>query len=408
MRILFVTYGLPWPPRSGVRIRDFNLIRHLSRQHSILVLSLLEFPEEVEELAHLRPYCEMVDAVTAPQLGLREGVAAVGRGLRARRPLATHSFYSEELAAKINAVVTRQDPDVIQIEHSFLAPYVDALPKASRCKKVLSFHNVGSRQYSRMTRLQLGLKDRLGFAGKSLLMRGWEVALAEKFDHCVVVSVTEQRLLQAAKLTRPISVIDNGVDTELYQPLPETSGGNAVLFVGTMGYAPNVDAVLHFQRAIMPLVRNSVPDVELLVVGAHPRPQIRQLAMPGEVTVTGQVPDVVPYYQRSRVSIVPLRAGGGTRLKILESMALGRPVVSTSIGCEGLAVVDGEHLLIADEPESFAECVVRLLIDQELRERIARHGRQLVERRYDWSAASRRLATIYQSVAAAPELKTAR
>jgi polysaccharide biosynthesis protein PslH len=406
MRILFVTYGLPWPPRSGVRIRDFNLIKYLSRHHSILLLSLLEFPEEVEQLVQLSPYCEMVDAVIARRLGLREGVVAVGRTMRARRPLATQGFYSEELAARIQAVVASRNVDVVQIEHSFLAPYVDVLPEGTRYKKVLSFHNVGFQQYRRMTRLRLGFADRLGFAVKALLMRGWEVAHAEKFDHCIVVSPAERHVLQAAGLTRPISVIHNGVDTELYRPLPEARSGNVLLFVGTMGYAPNVDAVLYFHRAIMPLIRRRVPDVELIVVGAHPRPQIRKLAMHSDVTVTGKVPDVVPYYERSRVSIVPLRAGGGTRLKILESMALGRPVVSTSIGCEGLDVVNQVDLLIADAPAAFAEGVVRLLLDRELRARIARHGRQVVERRYDWSAVSNRLATIYRDLGASRDADT--
>lgn len=395
MRILFVTYGLPYPPHSGVRLHDFNLIKNLSRYHSILLLSLLEFPEEVEQVPHLRPYCELVEVVVARRRSFWEQVTGIGRGLLAGRPIATHPFFYHELACKIREVMTRWDVDIIQIEHSFLAPYVEALPPHSVCKKVLSFHNVGFQQYRRMLHLRTGVGGKLLSLVKWFLMLGWEAKYAEKFDHCLVVSAVDGQLLHSANPAVPVSVIENGVDTDLYRPLVEAPDGNVLLFVGTMGYPPNVDAVLYFYEAIMPLVRRQVHDVKLLIVGHHPRSEVRHLATRDDVIVTGSVPDIVPYYQQSRVSIIPLRAGGGTRLKILESMALGRPVVSTALGCEGLEVVDQEHLMIADSPAEFAERVVRLLTDRELRPRIARAARQLVETRYDWAVISQKLMAVY-------------
>jgi len=175
------------------------------------------------------------------------------------------------------------------------------------------------------------------------------------------------------------------------QPLAESASGNNLLFVGVIGYPPNADAVLYFCKSIMPLVRRKIPDVQLTVVGNAPPPEVCKLAVRDEVVVTGVVDDLVAYYARATVCVVPLRAGGGTRLKILEAMAFGRPVVSTSIGCEGLAAVDGEHLLIGDSPEDFAQNVIQLLLEPDLRHRITIAARRMVEQRYDWPIIGRKL-----------------
>jgi glycosyltransferase involved in cell wall biosynthesis len=173
------------------------------------------------------------------------------------------------------------------------------------------------------------------------------------------------------------------------------------MFIGNMGYPPCVDAVLYFCSEILPLIRQAIEPIELWIVGADPRPEVLRLNG-SDVRVTGRVEDVVPYYQQSTVCVVPLRAGGGTRLKILEAMALGRPVVSTTIGCEGLDVVDGEHLYIADTPEEFAEKTVRLLRNRQSYQHIRANGRQLVEARYSWDRIAERLMDVYEEVVASP------
>jgi len=201
-------------------------------------------------------------------------------------------------------------------------------------------------------------------------------------------------------------VIPNGVDIQKYQPLPAENASPVLLFIGNMGYPPCVDAVLYFCREIFPRIRSVLSAAELWIVGRDPRPEVLQLNGDG-VHVTGRVDDVIPYYQQSAVCVVPLRAGGGTRLKILEAMALGRPVVSTTIGCEGLDVVDGEHLLIADNPKQFAEKTVRLLTDRQLYQHISTNGRQLVEARYDWDKIAGRLMEVYAFMLEQPDrLKT--
>jgi glycosyltransferase involved in cell wall biosynthesis len=157
--------------------------------------------------------------------------------------------------------------------------------------------------------------------------------------------------------------------------------------------------VLYFCRSILPLVRREVPNVRLVVVGHSPTLQVRSLAARDDVVVTGSVPDVIPHYRQARVAVVPLRGGGGTRLKILEAMALGRPVVSTSLGCEGLAVIDQEHILIADTPAEFASRVVQLLADADLRRVMTVKARSLVEAQYDWPIISQKLLALYRDLA---------
>jgi len=396
VQILFVTYGLPYPLYSGVRIHDFNLISKLSQSHQILLLSLLEYPEEVEYLPQLKPYCKLIDYVIATPRSLGENIRESVRCLIAKRPLATQPFIYEEMVGKIDKIISNYRIDIIQIEHSFLAPYIDLIKGTDKIKKILSFHNVGYKQYRTMLRLETNFQEKLLFGVKWLLMLGWEVKYAQKFDHCLVVSPPEKQLLKSLNSQLSVSVIENGVDTEYYQPLCETPTSNTLLFVGTMRYAPNVDAVLYFCQEIFPLIQHQLPDVKLFVVGHHPKPEICQLAANKNIIVTDYVPDVIPYYQQSLLSIVPLRAGGGTRLKILESMALGRPVVSTSLGCEGLEVVDGEQIMIADTPAKFASKTIQLLTDKQLREKISANARQLVEMHYDWSAIAQKLMELYR------------
>lgn len=398
MNILFVTYGLPYPLNSGSRIREFNLIRNISRHHSVSLLSLLESKDEIRHIPELEKYCDSVDVVLMTQRSPGEKLTGIFRGLLAGRPIATHPFYYSELADKIRKVVFNSDFDVVQIEHSFLAPYIKALPENSKCRKIFSLQNIGVKQYRSMLSINSGLKDRALFFLKWLLMLRWEARYAGFFHHCLVVSPDESRSLKSLNSGLPVTVIDNGVDTKLYQPLSEVSDENTLLFTGTMGYQPNIDAVLYFCTNILPLIERRIPDVKLIVLGRYPSRKISKLGERENIVVTGQVSNIIPFYQKAKISIVPLRSGGGTRLKILESMALGRPVVSTTIGAEGLAVTDHENIIIADTPLQFAEGVIRLLLDKEMRRYLSCNARTMVEERYDWQDISQKLITLYKKL----------
>jgi glycosyltransferase involved in cell wall biosynthesis len=229
------------------------------------------------------------------------------------------------------------------------------------------------------------------------MTRRWEPRGLGQFARVCTVSSLERDLLLEANPHLNIEVIPNGVDTLTYTPLPPADSVPALVYVGNMAYLPSRDGALYLCEEILPLVWRDQPEVEAWVVGASPPEQLLALDDP-RVHVTGLVDDVVTYYQRSAVSVVPLRAGGGTRLKILEAMALGRPIVSTTIGREGLDVLDGQHLLVADDPRQFADHVLRLLADEALRDDIVSRARQLVEEQYAWHSIAQNLIEVYQEI----------
>jgi glycosyltransferase involved in cell wall biosynthesis len=308
-------------------------------------------------------------------------------------------LHSEELVAKIGKLFATRDFDIVQIE-SVMGLYLATLPKSKRCKSIMMFQNFASQQFGRMSQVEDGWDKKLRAWVNGVSLGYWEPRYAEKFDRCTTVSELDQQLLLKANPRLHIDVIPNGVDIEKYRPLPAPpeDAPASLMFIGSMAYPPCVDAVLHFWRESFPLIRQAINPIELWIVGADPHPAVLNLKG-GGVHVTGRVADVMPYYQQSTVCVVPLRAGGGTRLKILEAMALGRPVVSTTIGCEGLEVVDGKHLFIADTPEQFAEKTVRLCRERQLYKQMAANARELVEARYGWDKIAERLMDVYGQVA---------
>ncbi len=397
MNILYITFGLPVPPDSGARLRDFNLIKRVGQQHRVSILSLLEFDDELRHAQALRSFCDQVDGVMANRSTLATAITCVNRLVR-QQPVATAPFYYTELASKITTMTRRQHFDLVQFEHSFLAPYRTALASTFKGATVLSMHNIGVQQYRSILNMTSGI-SRIPAAIKWWMMKDWEVIEADKFQHIITVSECDrQRLLDMGTKAR-ISVIENGVDCSALQPLPPpTPDTEEIIFIGTMGYLPNRDAARYMVNEILPRIRLSRPDCQLNLVGSAGDDHLADLAEPGVVNVTGRVDDPVPYYARSKLAVVPLRSGGGSRLKILEALALGRPVVSTTLGQEGLSLNDGLEILTADDAQTFADHVIRLLEDDDSAEAFAKAGRARVELDYDWNLLANRLLNIYEGL----------
>jgi len=398
VRILFITDYPPYPPISGDRIRVYSIIRRLAKQHQVSVAVALWTPDEAESISHLRQFCYRAETASIRWRHPLNYLPDLIRYALEGKPPELRFLYSKDLADKVRQMFLSEDFDIMHVEQSRMALYLEALPRSTNCARILAFQNVASSQYARLLHVERKLITKMRALLHSLMMRRWEPRYAERFDRCIAVSEADRRLLLAANPRLRIDVVPNGVDTQLYQPLSLEETRPALLFIGTMSYAPCVDAAIYFCKQILPRIRSALGQIGLWIVGANPTPGVSALRGDG-VHVTGRVDSVIPYYKRSAISIVPLRAGGGTRLKILESMALGRPVVSTSIGCEGLDVVNGEHLLVADSPEQFAEQAVRLLTDQTLYNLIRTNARQLVTARYDWDVIARKLLDVYHEAA---------
>lgn len=404
MRILIITGTVPYPPISGGLLRTYNLLRRIAREHEVWLATFAGTPDEVEGVSHIQKFCQGVETANSQHLGALARPIDFFRYLLTGKPPDLRLYYSEELICKVQHLVSKVDFHIVEIVDSYMAMYLEALPREMRGKTVLTFLDIVFGKYDRIYRLEPKLARKLRLWLHSRMMRWWEPRYAERFDRCVTMSEADRRLLLAANPRLQVDVVPNGVDAQMYQPLPYEDTAPALVFVGNMDYRPNIDAVVYFCQEVLPRVRRVVPNIEVWIVGINPRPEVKQLDGDG-VHVTGRVDDVRPYYRRSTVCVVPLRAGGGTRLKIVEAMALGRPVVSTSIGCEGLDVVDGEHLFIADSPEEFAEKTVRLLTDEGLRKRITTKARRLVLNRYDWDVIAKGLMQIYAEMAESLDLQ---
>ena len=380
MRILIISDYLPYPLIGGDPIRIYNLLCRVASRHEISLAAFLEKPEDSVGISHLRKICVRVEAASFQQRSRFSALTGMLGFALTGKPMELNLLYSEELVAKIRQLVSTEEFDIVQIEHSRMGLYLEIVQQERRCKSILMFHNFTFQQDSRVSHIEQRWSRKMRVLLNSIAMGQWEPRYAERFDRCTTVSEADQRLLKDANPRLQVNVIPNGVDIEKYQPLPvqAKNAPPSLLFVGNMGYLPCVDAVLYFCSEVLPRIRQTVAAIELWIVGRDPSSEVLKLNGDG-VHVTGRVEDVVPYYRRAAVCVVPLRAGGGTRLKILEAMALGRPVVSTTIGCEGLDVVDGEHLLIVDTPQEFSEKTVRLLADRELYKHIFAKGRELVE-----------------------------
>jgi glycosyltransferase involved in cell wall biosynthesis len=346
-------------------------------------------------------FCEGVETADSPaSTALGRPLEAL-RHLAAGRPIELRHYHSRQFAAKIRGLASRVGFDVVDIVDSYMAPYLEALPSPLRRKTVLTFIDVVFSKVHREVHVEPRRLRRLRTWLYSRAMRNWEPSYAERFTRCITVSDADRDLLLTANPRLAIDVIPNGVDTTRYQSLGDSPGQPALVFVGNMAYRPNVDGMLLFCHEVYPRLKMDTPDLQLWITGLDPPQEVLNLAGDG-VHVTGTVDDVRHLYARSTVAVVPLRAGGGTRLKILEAMALGRPVVSTTIGCEGLEVVDGEHLLVADTAQEFARKTTLLLRDTSLRTRLSQRARALVVTRYDWDVIARRLVQVYADVVRRP------
>jgi glycosyltransferase involved in cell wall biosynthesis len=382
LRILWLCPYLPLPI-SGAGSRVFNLIKYLAANAQIdLIVSDSEWHERHSSTDQLRSWCRRVEIVPLIGGSKKQRRLLQARSLVSRRPAQYWTVYSDEMQDQINKTLQDTMYDLVIIEHSFTGYY--HIPQSIPI--VLDQHNVESEILLRSSRL-----DRSRARRALNLLEFWKYRTDERricrgANLILSVSERDQASMQAWGGVGDVSIVPNGVDLREFSPSTRGESlerpGN-VLFTGTLHYSPNSDAMLYFATEIWPLIRQLAPYAELTVIGADPPREILQLGRLPGITIVGLVPSVLPYLERAQVVVAPLRIGGGTRIKILEALAMCRSVVSTSLGCEGLEVQDGRHLLKADDREQFASSVVKLFADPVKREELGRHGRQLVEARYD-------------------------
>lgn len=364
MRSVVLTKFVPFPADSGGKLRSLATLRLLA---SLGPVTLLAFADGREDFSTLSQWGITVRAFRRPS-----GLPALLRGLRSTGSLSAARFWSSELASALREVSV--GTDLLYVNYAQLTPYALGVEAPRR---ILDLHNVESGlvvSYARRGLRPTAVWHRL----EAARLRKIETAAAATFDTVVVVSEREAARLPCTP--RQLLVCPNGWDPT---PAPPPAPTPTASFTALMGWAPNVDAARWLVKRVWPRVRRRVPGARLLLVGRDPAPAVRALQAP-DIEVTGTVPDVRPHLAVSRVCLAPLRAGGGSRLKILEALDAGRPVVATSVGADGLEDLVGRGLVVADTPAAFADATSRLLLDQAEAATLGAAGKAAVNERYSW------------------------
>lgn len=391
MKILYVCHRFPFPPKRGGKIRPFNMIRHLTQQgHDVTVCSLARSEVEAEEGKGIAPHCAKFEMalVSNPMQTLR----MVGR-LPTLRPSSFGYFYSPSLKQAIDRALATERFDLIFVHCSSVAPYVEHV---RNIPKILDFGDMDSQkwlEYGHYKRFPLSW----GYALEGHKLVREEKRLAGLFDLCTATTRAEWETLKSYGVACDTGWFPNGVNADYFRPDGASYQPNVLSFIGRMDYYPNQECMIEFCTRTLPIIQAQRADAQLIIVGADPSDEIKALGKLPGVTVTGSVPDVRPYVLRSAAMIAPLNIARGTQNKILEAMAMGVPVVTSSAAAGGVDAENEQHFLVADTPEGYAQAALKLMNDSTERERLATAGRERVLKQHDWAASMLRLDALIES-----------
>jgi sugar transferase (PEP-CTERM/EpsH1 system associated) len=393
LRILLLTPRLWYPANTGGRIRSSRLFETLARWHEVTALCFQTPDEGGEELDRMRSGCSELELVPWRETRKFSSTfyAELGRNLFSRRPYTVAKYENAMMASRLAARLASGRYDLLICD--FLQPGINCLTLGFR-PKILFQHNIEAAIRDRQASCVANPLLRAFARRDAVKLRDYEGRIARSFDCCITVSEADCRAMTREYGVRKVAAIPIAVDTRYFVPQGErVEQPGELVFIGSMDWHPNQDAVTFFVRHILPRVRRQAP-ATFTIVGRNPPPFIQRLAETPGVVVTGTVPDVRPYLARAQLSVVPLRVGGGTRLKIFEAMAMGKAVVATPIGAEGLPVTDGTDVALADNADAFASTVSYLLRHHGERRSLAVAGRRLVCDGYTWEAAAQRFSEI--------------
>ncbi|MGH7768974.1 MAG: glycosyltransferase [Candidatus Binatia bacterium] len=388
MRILWVKVGSLWPPNTGGRLRSFHTIAELSRRNHVILLTTHGPGENPRDLAAALPHCEEIVSLPyeAPKQGSLAFAEALARSWLSSLPVDMWKWRIPALKSAAERLIAEKKIDVCVADFLLAAANV---PPDGPVPVVFFSHNVEHMLWKRLCEVETRWWRRALLEIEWRKMRRYESRACARARMTVAVSDVDRATLAAHAPGAGVRAIPTGVDLSYFTPNGYHETPASLVFTGSMDWYPNEDAILYFMEQILPEVRRELPGVALSVVGRNPSPRLLAAAAAAGVRVTGTVDDIRPYVAEAAVYIVPLRIGGGTRLKIFEALAMGKAVVSTSVGAEGLPLVHGEHFLKADDSRAFAAAVVSLLREPARRKALGARGRKLVEERYSWRQAAR-------------------
>ena len=418
MHILFLTQIIPYPPDAGPKVKTWHVLRYLAGQGYRLTLASFVRPEEEEFVPVLRELCQAVHTVPIRRSRLAD-IRYLFRSQLSGRPFLIERDDLAGMHAVVKQIVETEQVDVIHADQLSMTIYGLPYMKPGRQTNdswgnthpalIFDAHNAVWTIVKRMQEnASWYLKPIIGLEARRV--KHYEGKVVRGFDYTLAVTEPDRLALQEAVKSSAngqasrephYCVVPIAVDTHQLQPVSRQPGSLNIMTMGTLHYPPNADGIRWFAKEIFPLVRQQVPQATLTIVGKNPPADFLHLQeqYPGEITVTGYVPDLTPFMEKAAIMVVAVRAGGGMRVRILEAFARGLPVVTTTVGLEGIDARLGEDVLVADSPADFADTVTRLLKDEAFQAKLAVNGRLLAEKCYDWQVVLGKMEEIYQGVA---------
>lgn len=404
MRILFLSAQLPEPAHAGGTLRTSGLMRGAHAAGHTLHLLAFGDPAPSQSVREaLGRYCARVEVIAPPQRSITDRLRDL---ILTSQPDMQRRFASPLYAARLAELLAAEPYDIIQIESLEMATYLPVI-KAGQPHTPVIYDSFNAEFALQRSIYEAERADLARLPGAIYSFVQWrrlirfERHVCQTADHIIAVSEADAAAFRALAPGRPLTVVPNGIDAAPYAR-SDTSldlGPAALVFTGSMSYRPNVDAALWFADQVLPAIRAAVPEARFFIVGSQPHARLHPLRERDDVQITGWVPDVIPFLHAAAVFVVPLRMGSGTRLKILQAMAAGRAVVSTTLGAQGLDAQDGIALRLADTASDFARTVIDLLGAPEKRRMLGQAGARLVAQRYDWSVIVPRLLAVYDALA---------
>lgn len=378
MRLMVVAPRFPYPLDKGDRLTVFNLLRHFSQRHQVALVSFLEPGQQAEDRRHFEDWVEAIHTVP---LSRPQAYRRCLLGAFSRRPFQTCYYRDPAMAAQLARAVETFRPDLLYAHTIRVGEY--PLAHRATCPIVLAMQIAMTLNYGRLARHSRSLPARLLYGFEHRKVRHYEPWIARQYDRCLLISPADLAALGPG--VDNVVFSPHGVDFAHFRPAPDRhQEAGLIVFTGNMGYAPNVDAILYFVERILPLIRAEQPDVRLAVVGTDPAPPVRRLAADPAIEVTGRVPDLRVWLDRAQIAIDPLRIGAGLQNKVLEGMAMGLPMVITSIANEGIGARPEEQVLIADDPPAFARATLGLLRAPARAAAIGQAARRFIVEKWSW------------------------
>lgn len=400
-KILIIDEEIPIPLDTGKKIRTYNLLIRLSKWFEILYVSYVDYDRDFEKIKKLKKLNIKVFPVKKPLKRRKKGILFLFNlflNFFSKYPYVVANHYSYKMKKQINKILRAYKVDLIHVE---ISPYSIFLKDINigKYKTVFVAHNVESDIWWRFYKNEKNLFKKLYLKLQYIKMVNFENKFLNYFDG-IVVSDKDANFFKQNSNFRNIFIIENGVDIKFYKNTQNIFPQNhKLIFTGSMDWRPNQDAIMFFIKEIYPLIKEEIKDVKLMIIGRYPPLKLKEIErLDHSIFVSGWVEDTRSYILKAQVFVVPLRIGGGTRLKILEALSMKKPVISTSVGAEGLKVLNGKHLLIADKNEDFAEKTIHLLKNINLCKKLGYEGRRLVEKYYSWEKIAEKQRHVWDEI----------